>query len=464
LFSLSFTFGAALDMSINPPAKQIKPTGLQMEDGFTPKQPSAMQSDLLGKDMTFIPPVSGGQLYNQASSSDNAGLGNYHLGAGGGRHKTVRQQEANRIAQQRYRERKKQKFQELERTVDELRDQLSDLQALQQRNNILEGMNSQLQKSLIEKEREIERLKLVLDAQADASLGASGDTSDSCGGHHHHQQQAAEPDKARELVADKVGSCQFKSGEGEGEYPSVPCDILPRDLTGIDFKAGFADQIKALREFMNLHDLESTCDMTVKTLTPELLKDLAQIVGRSCQLCQAAIRAEGIKVLDLIQSDATSLSSTKEATRAVFDTALDKMNLSAVQQQQIMLHRKAHLERMREIYAERQNLNFQAMALMLPSRNQDPALDNTVEGKLENIATRGYLPVAKSNAELAIVLDSMKDNLRREQRSAMDLNCATVSKILTPLQAAHFMSTVYPNHCDALALANVLAHRLGDRS
>lgn len=459
-----------MDISINPPAKQIKPTGLQVEDGFAPKQP-----DLLGNDMTFIPPVSGGLTGGQyqvamASSSDNAGLGGYHLGGlQGSRHKTVRQQEANKIAQQRYRERKKQKFQELERTVDELRDQLSDLQALQQRNNILEGMNSQLQKSLIEKEREIERLKLVLDSQADASLGGSGDyTSDSCGGqHHHHQGAAAEvTDKAREVsTVDKAGSCRIKSGaEGEGEYPSVPCDILPRDLTGIDFKAGFADQIKALREFMKMHNLESTCDMTINALTPELIKDLAQIVGRSCQLCQAAIRAEGVKVLDLIQSDGTSWSSTKEATRAVFDTALDKMNLSTVQQQQIMLHRKAHLERMREIYAERQNLNFQAMALMLPSRSQDPALDNTVEGKLENIATRGYLPVAKSNAELAIVLDSMKDNLRREQRSAMDLNCATVSKILTPLQAAHFMSTVYPHHCDALALANVLAHRLGEGS
>lgn len=454
-----------------------------MEDGLTqPPRPVAaplsaglpaglstgLQSDFIGNDLaSFLPTVGQVGMNYQAipTSSDNAGLANsndYLNVTGGGRHKTVRQQEANKVAQQRYRERKKQKFQELERTVDELRDQLSDLQALQQRNNILEGMNSQLQKSLIEKEREVERLKLVLDAQADASLGGSGYTSESSG--HHHQGQGGERGAALQSEQTKAGvSCQAKTGEGgEGEYPSVPCDVLPRDLTGIDFKAGFADQISALREFMKKHNLESTSDMAGNGLTPDALKELAQIVGRSCQLCQAAIRAEGVKVLDLIQNDPNSLSSTKESTRAVFDAALDKMNLSAVQQQQIMLHRKAHLERMREIYAERQNLNFQAMALMLPSRSQDPALDNTVEGKLENIATRGYLPVAKTNAELAIVLDSMKDNLRREQRSAMDLNCATVSKILTPLQAAHFMSTVYPNHCDALALANVLAYRLGD--
>ena len=30
--------------------------------------------------------------------------------------------------------------------------------------------------------------------------------------------------------------------------------------------------------------------------------------------------------------------------------------------------------------------------------------------------------------------DGLQDNLRREQRAVMDLNCVTISKILTPLQ------------------------------
>jgi hypothetical protein len=45
-----------------------------------------------------------------------------------------------------------------------------------------------------------------------------------------------------------------------------------------------------------------------------------------------------------------------------------------------------------------------------------------------------------------------QDNLRREQRAVMDINCITISKILTPLQAAHYMVNAYPQHCDALAL------------
>ena len=46
----------------------------------------------------------------------------------------------------------------------------------------------------------------------------------------------------------------------------------------------------------------------------------------------------------------------------------------------------------------------------------------------------------------------LQDNLRREQRAVMDINCITISKILTPLQAAHYMVNAYPQHCDALAL------------
>ena len=62
-------------------------------------------------------------------------------GVGGGdsrRNKTVRQQEANKVAQQRYRERKKQKFHEMEGQIEALTQQLNALQALQNRNQMLE--------------------------------------------------------------------------------------------------------------------------------------------------------------------------------------------------------------------------------------------------------------------------------------------------------------------------------------
>lgn len=54
----------------------------------------------------------------------------------------------------------------------------------------------------------------------------------------------------------------------------------------------------------------------------------------------------------------------------------------------------------------------QAMSLMLPHQSRNPAEDNTVEGRLQNIASCGYLAIARSNAELGAVLDRVKVSLR----------------------------------------------------
>lgn len=45
---------------------------------------------------------------------------------------------------------------------------------------------------------------------------------------------------------------------------------------------------------------------------------------------------------------------------------------------------------------------------MLPHTSRNPAEDNTVEGRLASMSSAGYLPVAKSSAELGDVLDRIK--------------------------------------------------------
>ena len=149
--------------------------------------------------------------------------------------------------------------------------------------------------------------------------------------------------------------------------------------------------------------------------------------------------------------------------RSRWERALALMQLARPQQEQLLLLRSAHLAKLREVYRERERLNMAAMAQMLPSSGRfPPGGDASLEGRLAAVSTTGYLPMARSNAELAAVLDAVKDNLRREQRAVMDLNCITISRILSPVQAARYMMAAYPQHCDALALSNVLARSLGD--
>jgi len=356
--------------------------------------------------------------------------------------KSGKQQAANKIAQQRYRERKKQKYVEMEKAVKHMEQQLANLQALNKRNSMLEEMNSALQAQVVAKESELERLKAALDAQAEASLFQSGDHGGSSGNLGSLKSEGQELPVLQEKP--QGGNC-------------ISCDILPRDLTGIDFQTGFFDQIVALKAFLEKHNLlESEV-----SLKDEFLSELAALVGRSCQLCQAAIRAEGVKVLDLISCDPKSKSRIGNDNAEVWMKALVAMKMTHDQEQDLLLLRQSHLDKMRDIYAERQRLNLDAMAMMIPHTSKVPEEDSTLEGRMHTMSSGTYLPLARNNAELGAILDKIKDNLRREQRSVMDLNCCTISRILTPLQAARYMVTVYPLHCDALALSNAVAKKSG---
>jgi hypothetical protein len=355
--------------------------------------------------------------------------------------KSGRQQQANKVAQQRYRERKKQKYAEMEKTVENMKEKLANLQALTKRNAMLEQMNSNLQAQMIEKETELERLKASLDAQSDASLhyahslGTNKDSSEDLNGHGDQPKD----DQAA------CGACG-------------PCDVLPRDLNGIDFKTGFADQIELLKRFMNENDISYSYDEKKDAmLSDEKISELAALVGRCCQLCQAAIRAEGVRVLDLIKG---SLEEWKnKGGDPKWDQVLKGVQLRAEQEQEMLMLRASHLDKMKEIYSERQQLNLDAVSKMIPHSSSEPEKDMTVNGRMTSMSSGTYLPLARNNAELNEILDKIKHNLRREQRATMDLNCCTISKIMTPLQSARYMVNVYPLHCDALALSNALARQ-----
>lgn len=345
--------------------------------------------------------------------------------------KIGKQHAANKIAQQKYRERKKQKYAEMEKAVKEMEKKVADLQAIDKRNSMLEEMNSNLQSQMVAKERELERLKALLDAQADASL--------------------LNPSEKIETVENN------ESGLGrEEKSTTVSCDLLPRDLTGIDFKTGFSDQIAALKQFMKSHGI----DKGDVALNIEQEKDLALMVGRSCQLCQAAIRAEGVRILDLITCDANKRERIGTGEDEPWNEALDKIKMTPEQQKQLLILRQSHLDKMRDIYSERERLNLDAMAMMIPHTSKVPEEDKTIEGRMNTMSSGRYLPLAKMNAELSWILDKIKDNLKKEKRAVMDLNCCTISRILNPVQGAMYMVTVYPQHCDALALSNALARRV----
>lgn len=415
--------------------------------------------------------------------------------------KTKSQQEANKVAQQRYRERKKQKFHELELLVKELEDQLVSADAVKAQNKLLEDMNEVLQRQVVEKEREIERLKRELDERADAVLAAAAAAAAAASGGNGQERtlEGRNSDAKNPTTMTMDGDITTRSaspgseiqqtgGSGVINTAAVPpsnaaccgttttvqsngamtmmpilvsCDVLPSDIAGIDFQKGFTDQVDKLKVYLTEKDLLDINPTTTSSIDQSIMVELGQLVGRSCQLCQAAVRAEGVKVLELITPDPDQLPKIGilEEEQAGWGRVLDALHLTTEQQQSLLMLRQSHLSKMKCIYQERQNLNLKGMALLLPQQSNRVFSDTTVEGRMNAMSTASYLPIARSNAELSAVLDSIKDNLRREQRAVMEFNCATTARILNPLQAALYMIHAYPRHCDALALGNVLSKR-----
>lgn len=80
----------------------------------------------------------------------------------------------------------------------------------------------------------------------------------------------------------------------------------------MDYRKSFAEAVERLRAYMVQQGLDAHSGVPV---TPAQEAELGNIVGRSCQLCQAALRAEGVKVMDLVSGDHATLASGADCNR-----------------------------------------------------------------------------------------------------------------------------------------------------
>ncbi|KAK9824090.1 hypothetical protein WJX72_007643 [[Myrmecia] bisecta] len=339
--------------------------------------------------------------------------------------RNAKQQIQNKQAQQRYRERRKERFGQMEAALEELNEQVKEMTNVQAQNSMLQGKTSELERVLREKEEEIERLKAKLTSASDAA------------------QQGGVIDEAPEEARSAVREADLKR-----------------------FAASREVHIQKLREFIDRHGLRNV-NPTGDGVPDAIVKELATLVSAGCIECQKAMRAEGIQVLELMSrsvGQVTRISCQKKREKWV--GLLEMLRLTPQQQEQLMSVRKMHLQRLRSTYEERQALNMQAMSLMLPPPPQarpEAQLaddDGAVDRKLACMSLNDYSRCARNHVDLNTVLDKIKVNLRLEQKNVLEMSFMVMGRILSSIQAAIFLVEVYPWHVDALALTNVLAHSL----
>ncbi|GAB4814086.1 hypothetical protein N2152v2_001132 [Parachlorella kessleri] len=389
--------------------------------------------------------------------------------------------DSSKASQQRYRERKKAKFSEMEETIAELQQQVQRLQELQRRNHLLEGENGKMEARLVEREREMEELKFMLQrksfrlvepaqqqqtgwepstsavsagTEAGGGVTSGGDSAaPASAGGNATGAAAAAPAAAAAVVAAAAEPLKCPRCGG------VCCTPMGVDLVELDFDGQFEQrgrQLKDLVERMGLRD----ADPHGEGIDPERMKELRALVGLCCQLRHSAMNAEGAKALALFDGGRKWISGL-EGNEGRWAGVIKALKLSEEQKEQLLQLRQEHLAKLRSIYQHRQDLNLQAMALMLPRKSPLLQLDTTIEGKLANMSGHGYLAIARANLELGALLDEVKNTIRREQRAVTDINSIAISNILTSIQAAIFITESYPELSDLLAMCNALARQMG---
>ena len=79
---------------------------------------------------------------------------------------------------------------------------------------------------------------------------------------------------------------------------------------------------------------------------------------------------------------------------------------------------------------------MQAMSLMLPPSSEHKDLD----GKMACMSLSGYGKCARQTVDLDEILNSIKENLRLEQKQVMEMNYVTMHRLLSPIQVEHSTS------------------------
>ena len=400
-----------------------------------------------------------------------------------------RASDANKAAQQRYRERKKLKIANMESELEALKSKLEEFQAIKKRNEYLENMNATLQVQMVEKEIEVERLRSVgmsgLDGtnprpqelrnsalprlNVDAS-GVAGSGQVKCespaldSGSNGTSNRDGTGDGCRHcLGAPDASTVGRAPGDSKGKKDAVmSCAHLDMDRLEMmasqrnadEVKGDFFSQIEEIKATMakydvSEHHMEGEGDVA-SNLSKEACEELWGAIMKACQACYVCLQSSGPDVAKLIGEWHRDGNSNDRWVRA-----LHAMNLRSEQKTELLLLRSRHLDTMKKIYEERQRLNLLAISKMVVAPIQSPE-DATIEAKMQCLSSVPSMGLSGNNASLNDALDKIKANLRMEQKAVMSLNCTTLTQILNCVQAARYMVCVYPQHCDALALANAL--------
>jgi len=189
-------------------------------------------------------------------------------------------------------------------------------------------------------------------------------------------------------------------------------------------------------------------------LPPAQQAECQAMVAGVLHTCFRLSRLEGPDLQELVAAsveDCTSLEEGWPDSAPAFRAAVAAIALRPEQTARLLKLRRRWLRELEKLYATRQGLNLQLIAVLLPPVVAPGSGD-------------AALPSQAGDEKRAVdLVHDLEDSLRAEQQ----LWCKQdreLFEVLSPLQGAVFIVATAPSHCDPLALANAIAEAEGDAS
>eukprot|EP01026_Neomeris_dumetosa_P050337 TRINITY_DN4411_c0_g1_i2.p1 TRINITY_DN4411_c0_g1~~TRINITY_DN4411_c0_g1_i2.p1 ORF type:complete len:607 (-),score=102.76 TRINITY_DN4411_c0_g1_i2:360-1955(-) len=345
--------------------------------------------------------------------------------------RSAQQQKQNKLAQQRYRERRKQRYTEMESMVSQLQVQLDTMKKVEQQLEEMQGQRESLYIKVQEQENEIAKLRAQV-----KQLTLSGGVG---------------------VADEQLSKCE--NSEAIGDL------INEKDINKV--KEDLKTTVASIRQIMNKYHLlreEEDGDMEPAagaSIDADDLRTVGNLVCRSMAACMKLYQDASHPMMcprERSQSNWSHMekfSSVKcPIAKCQWEKCLQTINLTETQKQLVLKEREQFLDQMREIYGARDKLNLTAMGMMLPhwSKEYNP----TAEGRMQTVERHDFYYFARWDAELGSVLDELRLNLRAEQKAFLIFSKNVMANVLQLLQRALLVVTSYPLPVDILGVANTL--------
>lgn len=378
--------------------------------------------------------------------------------------RTAEQYVAHRRNQHKYREREKQRLQELSTTLQDL--------SLRMQEQAIEDAETEL----LEKESEhLQQLSRELDAELAALQNNASSSSNNL------TSRADSPSSP--LPTQSSG----ETSQGSLQSSTIPCNIAGAGQQHHTMFEAYEYVVKEIKEFMRQlgywpipmtgHVPDVTPEVTSKI--HKLMKDLMTCCMEMCRLSNS-MRQD---VRSYLTATAEELDRPELCSRpTVFESIVDKLQLSQEQRVEMLRVRRLWRDFLVGVYDERQQLNRRILSQLTNSAAAAEPVDslwqqqeyitpharaNIVHADKhqqppQQAAAIKLEPQGKNSSmdtpqeDLSVLVSKLEQNLERELRHISEQDHVTISKMLKPVQAAWFIILAYPEHCDCLALLNAV--------